>query len=46
LIALPNAGAVQELVDGLAKGPMDEEDQQYLLDLGELARGRAKVKAS
>lgn len=43
LCALPHVAAVGELVDALAKGPLDEDDHQYLLDLGELARGEARV---
>ena len=44
LCALPGPDAVGELADALAQGPLDEEDRQYLLDLGELVRGEAKVK--
>jgi hypothetical protein len=43
LCAPPGPDAVRELVDALAAGPLDDEDQQYLLDLGELQRGTAKV---
>jgi len=43
LCSPPGPDAVRELVDALASGPLDEEDQQYLLDLGELQRGTAKV---
>lgn len=43
LCALPGPAAVRELVDALAAGPIDDDDQQYLLDLGELLRGTAKV---
>jgi hypothetical protein len=43
LVGLPAAGAVRELADALAKGPLDDEDRQYLIDLGDLQRGRAKV---
>jgi hypothetical protein len=45
LCALPRVESVRELSDALAKGPLDEDDHQYLLDLGELARGRATVKS-
>jgi hypothetical protein len=45
LCALPTVGAVRELADALAKGPLDEGDHQYLLDLGELSRGKATVQA-
>lgn len=38
LVALPSPASVGELGDALAKGPLDDEDRQYLLDLGELAR--------
>jgi hypothetical protein len=34
---------LRELVDALGKGALDDEDQQYLLDLGELVRGTARV---
>jgi hypothetical protein len=43
LCAPPGPDAVRELVDALAAGPLDEEDQQYLIDLGELLGGTAKV---
>lgn len=43
LIALPHDGAVQELADALAKGPLDEDDHQYLLDLAELQSGQARL---
>jgi hypothetical protein len=43
LLAPPNPGAIRELADALAKGPLDDEDRQYMLDLGELARGEATV---
>lgn len=46
LCALPSVAAVRDLSDALAKGPLDEDDHQYLLDLGELARGAATVKKS
>lgn len=46
LIALPAPGAVRELVDAMAKGPLDDDDRQYLLDLGELARGKARLATS
>jgi hypothetical protein len=44
LCALPGPDAVRELADALEEGPLDDEDQQYLLDLGELLRGTAKVQ--
>jgi hypothetical protein len=34
---------VRDLADALARGPIDDEDRQYLLDLGELVRGTARV---
>ncbi|HWU90268.1 MAG TPA: hypothetical protein VN253_23550 [Kofleriaceae bacterium] len=43
LCALDGPDMVAELADALAKGPLDEDDQQYLLDLGELVRGTARV---
>jgi hypothetical protein len=43
LVSLPHVAAVGELADALAKGPLNDEDRQYLLDLGELATGKAKV---
>jgi hypothetical protein len=43
LVALPSPATVRELSDALAKGPLDDEDRQYLLDLGELARGKATL---
>jgi hypothetical protein len=39
LCALPNEKAVGELADALAKGPLDDEDRQYLLDLAALDHG-------
>lgn len=49
LCSLPGETGVRELADALAKGPLDEEDQQYLLDLGELKRRRdhaARLRAA
>jgi hypothetical protein len=34
---------VRDLADALARGPIDDDDRQYLLDLGALARGTARV---
>jgi hypothetical protein len=45
LCGLPDAAAVRDLADALEKGPLDDEDRQYLLDLGDLQKGRAKVVA-
>lgn len=38
LCGLPSAGSVRDLADAVARGPLDEEDHQYLLDLAELDR--------
>ena len=46
LCALPGPSAVRELADALAKGPLDDEDRQYLLDLGDVTRGRARLATS
>jgi len=43
LCALPGPDAVRDLADALDQGPLDDEDRQYLLDLGELVRGTAKL---
>lgn len=43
LCGLPGPHGVRELADALAKGPLDDEDQQYLIDLGELSRRRAEA---
>jgi hypothetical protein len=43
LCSPPGPDAVRDLVDALAAGPLDEDDRQYLLDLGELYRGSATV---
>lgn len=43
LCSLPAPGAVRELSDAMAQGPLDADDQQYLLDLAELARGGASL---
>lgn len=34
---------VSDLADALARGPISDDDRQYLLDLGALARGTARV---
>jgi hypothetical protein len=44
LIAPPTPSAMQDLADAMAKGPLDDDDHQYLLDLGELVVGKARVK--
>lgn len=43
LCALPAPFAVRELADALAKGPLTDEDRQYMLDLADLSRGRAQL---
>jgi hypothetical protein len=43
LCSLPAPAAVRELADAMAKGPLDETDRQYLLDLAELGRGKANL---
>ena len=43
LCSPPSETAIGELVDALAKGPLDDEDRTYLLDLAELASGKAKL---
>ena len=43
LCSVPGARGVRELSDALARGPLDDEDQQYLIDLSELKRLRARV---
>jgi hypothetical protein len=43
LCSLPTPAAVGELSDALARGPLDDDDRQYLLDLGQLARGKAHL---
>ena len=45
LCAPPDERAVQELVDALAKGPLDDEDREYLIDLADLASGKARLVA-
>jgi len=43
LCSFPAPFAVDELVCALDKGALDDDDQQYLLDLGELGRGEATL---
>jgi hypothetical protein len=44
ILCAPRSPAeIRDLADALARGPLDDEDRQYLLDLGELARGTARV---
>jgi hypothetical protein len=40
LVGLDNPSQIGELAEALAKGPLDDEDHQYLLDLGVLERRR------
>lgn len=44
LCGMPDAKGIQELADALAKGPLDEEDHQYLLDLGVLEKRRREAE--
>jgi len=43
LCAPPTVAAVRELADAMARGPLDETDHQYLLDLADLGRGSANL---
>jgi len=43
LVSFPHVAAVREIADAFAKGPLDADDRQYLLDLADLAAGRAKL---
>jgi hypothetical protein len=43
LCALGEERHVAELDAALAEGPLDEEDLQYMRDLGDLAAGRARL---
>jgi len=43
LCSPPTPDAVRELADALARGPLDDDDHQYLLDLAELGRGKASL---
>ena len=44
LCSLPGERGVRELADALAKGPLDDEDRQYLLDLSVLKRQRDRAR--
>lgn len=44
LCGMPDANGIKDLVDALAKGPLDEEDHQYLLDLGVLEKRRREAE--
>jgi hypothetical protein len=44
LVGMPDANGIQELADALAKGPLDDEDHQYLLDLGTLEKRRREAE--
>lgn len=43
LCSLPGERGVRELSDALAKGPLDAEDQQYLMELSALKRQRDRA---
>jgi hypothetical protein len=43
LCSLPTPASVGELADALMRGPLDDDDRQYLLDLGQLALGNARL---
>jgi hypothetical protein len=43
LCSLPTAAAIRELADALAKGPLDDDEHQYLLDLAALTSGAARL---
>jgi hypothetical protein len=43
LCSLPSVEAVAELEEALARGPLDDDDCRYLLQLGKLVRGAARV---
>jgi|GEM_PF-1175810 len=44
LVGMPDADGVRQLANALAKGPLDEEDHQYLLDLGVLEKRRREAE--
>ena len=43
LCSLPTVDSVRELADAMTRGPLDDNDHQYLLDLAELSRGKANL---
>ena len=43
LCSLPTVDSVRELADAMTRGPLDDNDHQYLLDLAELGRGKARL---
>ncbi len=43
LCSLPSPASVRELADAMERGPLDEDDRQYLIDLGRLALGQARL---
>jgi hypothetical protein len=45
LCALDEEAHVAALAEALARGPLDDEDRQYLDDLGDLLAGRARLVA-
>ena len=46
LVALQQPTQVSELADALARGPLDDEDINYMVDLAKLARGEAVIEES
>src|SRR6185312_5815833 len=44
LCGMPSPEGVQELADALAKGPLDDEDHQYLIELGILEKRRREAE--
>ena len=43
LCSFPTAQAIREFSDAMAKGPLHEDDEQYLLDLAALKSGVARL---
>lgn len=46
LCGLTKPSQVRDLADAMAKGPLDEEEEQFLVDLRELDAGRAELNAA
>ena len=46
LVALQQPTQVSELADALARGPLDDEDINYMVDLAKLARGEVVIEES
>lgn len=44
LVGMPDPDGIQQLADALAKGPLDDEDHQYMLDLGVLEKRRREAE--